>query len=50
MPDMPPQRLPLDPEFFCDGPYYLETEPPMSRLVSEIGWCGEFEFRRPELG
>lgn len=27
----------------------LETEPPMPRLVSEIGWCGEFEFRRPEL-
>ncbi|MCI0490873.1 MAG: hypothetical protein L0229_30135 [Blastocatellia bacterium] len=27
----------------------LVTEPPVPRLVEEIGWCGEFEFRRPEL-
>lgn len=27
----------------------LETEPPFPKLVSEIGWCGEFEFRQPEL-
>lgn len=27
----------------------LETEPPLPKLVDEIGWCGEFEFRRPEL-
>jgi hypothetical protein len=26
----------------------LETEPPLPRLVPEIGWCGEFEFRQPE--
>ena len=39
----------------CDGLGYiiqlvpLETEPPFPKLVSEIGWCGEFEFRQPEL-
>jgi hypothetical protein len=27
----------------------LETEPPLPKLVAEIGWCGEFEFRQPEL-
>ncbi len=27
----------------------LETEPPLPKLVPEIGWCGEFEFRQPEL-
>lgn len=27
----------------------LETEPPLPKLVSEIGWCGEFEFRQPEF-
>lgn len=27
----------------------LETEPPLPRLVPEIGWCGEFEFRQPEI-
>lgn len=27
----------------------LDTEPPRPKLVSEIGWCGEFEFRQPEL-
>ncbi|UBF24878.1 hypothetical protein K9N68_24960 [Kovacikia minuta CCNUW1] len=23
----------------------LETDPPFPKLVSDIGWCGEFEFR-----
>ena len=23
----------------------LEVEPPLPRLVPEIGWCGEFDFR-----
>ena len=27
----------------------LVTEPELPRLVDEIGWCGEFEFRRPAL-
>jgi hypothetical protein len=27
----------------------LEAEPPFPKLVPEIGWCGEFEFRKPEL-
>ncbi|HEY9695734.1 MAG TPA: hypothetical protein V6D10_00465 [Trichocoleus sp.] len=27
----------------------LETEPPFPKLVPEIGWCGEFEFRQSEL-
>lgn len=27
----------------------LKTEPPLPELVSEIGGCGEFEFRRPAL-
>ena len=27
----------------------LEAEPPLPKLVSEIGWCGEFEYRRPEI-
>lgn len=27
----------------------LDTEPPLPKLVFEIGWCGDFEFRQPEL-
>jgi hypothetical protein len=27
----------------------LEAEPPSPARDPEIGWCGEFEFRRPEL-
>ncbi|MBD2163860.1 hypothetical protein H6G04_05510 [Calothrix membranacea FACHB-236] len=27
----------------------LETEPPLPKLVPEIGWCGEFEFRQPKI-
>uniref|UniRef100_A0A832H5B3 Uncharacterized protein n=1 Tax=Oscillatoriales cyanobacterium SpSt-402 TaxID=2282168 RepID=A0A832H5B3_9CYAN len=27
----------------------LESEPPFPQLVSEIGWCGMFNFRQPEL-
>ena len=27
----------------------LETEPPLPKLVPEVGWCGEFEFRQPQL-
>lgn len=27
----------------------LLTEPPLPELVDEIGWCGEFEFRRPAI-
>lgn len=27
----------------------LTIEPPVPELVPEIGWCGEFEFRKPEL-
>ena len=27
----------------------IETEPPLPALVPEIGWCGEFTFRHPEL-
>lgn len=27
----------------------LENEPSFPKLVPEIGWCGEFEFRQPEL-
>lgn len=27
----------------------LVKEPPFPQLVPEIGWCGEFEFRQPEL-
>lgn len=27
----------------------LDTEPPLPTIVSGIGWCGEFEFRQPEL-
>lgn len=27
----------------------LETEPPFPKLVPEIGWCSEFEFRQPQL-
>ena len=26
----------------------LDAEPPLPRLVPEVGWCGEFEFRQPE--
>lgn len=27
----------------------LEAEPPFPKLVAEMGWCGEFEFRQPEF-
>jgi hypothetical protein len=27
----------------------LASEPELPRLVDEIGWCGEFDFRRPDL-
>ncbi|AIE76237.1 hypothetical protein [Synechocystis sp. PCC 6714] len=27
----------------------LVDEPSLPTLISEIGWCGEFEFRRPEI-
>lgn len=27
----------------------LVSEPPLPKLVDEIGWCGEFEFRRPAV-
>lgn len=27
----------------------LETEPAFPKLVPDVGWCGEFEFRQPEL-
>ncbi|BAY09860.1 hypothetical protein [Calothrix sp. NIES-2098] len=27
----------------------LITDPPLPKLVPEIGWCGEFEFRHPEI-
>lgn len=27
----------------------LETEPPLPKLVPEVGWCGEFEFRQLDL-
>lgn len=27
----------------------LESDPPLPELVEGIGWCGIFEFRRPEL-
>jgi hypothetical protein len=27
----------------------LQTAPPLPKLIDGMGWCGEFEFRRPEL-
>ena len=27
----------------------LETAPPFPALLPEISWCGNFEFRQPEL-
>ncbi|MDX2243387.1 MAG: hypothetical protein NW224_22125 [Leptolyngbyaceae cyanobacterium bins.302] len=27
----------------------LESEPPLPKLVPEMGWCGEFEFRKTEV-